>query len=97
MAVGEAYRPLSPLEMRRLLAEVKELGTEFCRQCGYCLPCPSGIDIPIVFRLEGYHDRYDAANGPVSNIFLWRQRLETASSAGSVSLVALIGFRFGRS
>lgn len=61
VAVGKSYRPLSPVEMRRLLAEVKELGTEFCRQCGYCLPCPSGIDIPFVFRLEGYQDRYDAA------------------------------------
>ena len=61
VAVGKDYRPLSLVEMRRLLAEVKELGTEFCRQCGYCLPCPSGIDIPFVFRLEGYHDRYDAA------------------------------------
>ena len=61
VAVGKDYRPLSLVERRRLLAEVKELGTEFCRQCGYCLPCPSGIDIPLVFRLEGYHDRYDAA------------------------------------
>lgn len=61
VAVGKSYRPLSPVEMRRLLTEVQELGTEFCRQCGYCLPCPSGIEIPFIFRLEGYHDRYDAA------------------------------------
>jgi uncharacterized protein len=60
VAVGNEYQPLSSVEMRRLLAEVKELGTEFCRQCGYCLPCPSGIEIPFVFRLEGCHDRYDA-------------------------------------
>jgi len=60
VAVGSSYRPLSSLEMRRLLEEVKGLGNDFCRQCGYCLPCPSGIDIPRVFRLEGYCDRYDA-------------------------------------
>ena len=59
-AVGSTYRPLSSLELRRLLEEAKELGTEFCRQCGYCLPCPAGIDIPSIFRLEGYYDRYDA-------------------------------------
>ncbi|MFH0871594.1 MAG: aldo/keto reductase [bacterium] len=61
VAVGSAYRSLSPSEMRRLLAEAKELGREFCRQCGYCLPCRVGIDIPSIFRLEGYFDRYDAA------------------------------------
>jgi predicted aldo/keto reductase-like oxidoreductase len=60
VAVGSAYRPLSSLELRRLLEEAQELGTEFCRQCGYCLPCPSGIDIPTIFRLEGCGERYDA-------------------------------------
>jgi len=24
----------------------RELAGEFCRACGYCLPCPAGIDIP---------------------------------------------------
>jgi len=62
VAVGSSYRPLSSLEMRRLLEEAKGLGTHFCRQCGYCLPCPSGIDIPRIFRLEGYCDRYDATD-----------------------------------
>ena len=61
VAVGEAYEPLSPSELQRLLEEAKELGTEFCRQCGYCLPCQTGIDIPTVFRLESRHDRYDSA------------------------------------
>jgi len=59
-AVGSSYRPLSSLELKRLLEEVKELGNEFCRQCGYCLPCPANIDIPLIFRLEGYYDRYQA-------------------------------------
>lgn len=30
----------------------KELGGEFCRGCGYCLPCPSGIDIPTCARMS---------------------------------------------
>lgn len=60
VAVGSSFRPLSALEMRRLLNEAKELGREFCRQCGYCLPCPAGIEIPAIFRLEGHYDRYGA-------------------------------------
>ncbi len=37
----------------------KSLGTDFCRRCGYCLPCPQGINIPSVFLFEGYLTRYD--------------------------------------
>lgn len=35
-----------------------ELGTNFCRRCEYCLPCPQGINIPQNFLLEGYYNRY---------------------------------------
>jgi len=30
----------------------KELGGNFCRGCGYCLPCPAGIDIPTSARMS---------------------------------------------
>jgi len=30
----------------------QELGGEFCRGCGYCLPCPAGIDIPTAARMS---------------------------------------------
>jgi len=46
-------------ERTRLIEEAKELGTKFCRRCGYCLPCPQGIDIPTMFLMEGYYNRYD--------------------------------------
>lgn len=36
-----------------------ELGTEFCRRCGYCAPCSQGIDIPSVFLFQGYKERYN--------------------------------------
>lgn len=36
-----------------------ELGTEFCRRCGYCAPCTKGIDIPGIFLLQGYKERYN--------------------------------------
>ncbi len=39
--------------------EKGELGQEFCRRCEYCLPCTAGINIPGVFLLEGYYQRYN--------------------------------------
>lgn len=40
---------------------IKSLGESFCRRCGYCLPCPQGIDIPTQFLMEGYLTRYNLA------------------------------------
>ncbi|MFO7871190.1 MAG: aldo/keto reductase [Kiritimatiellia bacterium] len=30
----------------------EELGSEFCRACGYCLPCPADIPIPMAARMS---------------------------------------------
>lgn len=30
----------------------KALSSEFCRSCGYCLPCPAGIEIPNAARMS---------------------------------------------
>ena len=30
----------------------QELARDFCRGCGYCLPCPAGIDIPSCARMS---------------------------------------------
>lgn len=38
----------------------------FCRRCGYCGPCPEGIDIPLMFTLEGYLTRYDLKDWAVN-------------------------------
>lgn len=37
----------------------KELGTQFCRRCGYCQPCTVGIKIPLAFLYRNYVYRYN--------------------------------------
>lgn len=43
-------------EMEELIAG---LGTQFCRRCEYCQPCPAGLKIPAMFLFEGYYTRYN--------------------------------------
>lgn len=50
---------LTQAEREHLIEEARELGETFCRRCGYCLPCPEGINIPTMFLMEGYYTRYD--------------------------------------
>lgn len=56
--VGENPVGLSNEEIGVLMNWVGEIGKGFCRNCGYCLPCPEGIPIPDIFRFEGYYERY---------------------------------------
>lgn len=50
---------LSVAELEALTKEASSLGQTFCRRCGYCGPCPQGINIPFSFIVEGYYSRYD--------------------------------------
>ena len=58
MEVGNNLRSLNQEEIGSLMEWVGEAGKGFCRNCGYCLPCPEGISIPDIFRFEGYYERY---------------------------------------
>jgi len=53
--------PLSDSEIAKCDSVRKELGTQFCRRCGYCAPCSAGIVIPNMFLFSGYLERYGLA------------------------------------
>lgn len=50
--------PLTGAEQEEIARIVGELGTRFCRRCGYCAPCSAGINIPGAFLFHGYLTRY---------------------------------------
>lgn len=56
--IAESFKPLSEAELAQLEEAAKSLGKHFCRQCGYCQPCPQEINIPQVFLLDRYYQRY---------------------------------------
>lgn len=62
LKVGKEPRKLSVEEIKRFMEIAAETGKGFCRNCGYCLPCPEGVPIPDVFRYESYYHRYGLEN-----------------------------------
>jgi hypothetical protein len=57
--------PLTRNEMKRIsgaLEEKKRLAELFCTGCGYCMPCPHGVDIPANFELMNYNRVYGLAD-----------------------------------
>ena len=50
--------PLTQEELEECQRIRAELGTHFCRRCGYCAPCTVGINIPSQFLMANYARRY---------------------------------------
>ena len=76
LAAVNKTSPLSPAELSEIESIRKQLGTQFCRRCGYCAPCTVGISIPSMFLFEGYLERYGLAD--------WaRGRYETLAKTAS--------------
>jgi len=49
---AEEFTALSEEERKRYADELFILGEPYCRQCGYCLPCPGEMNIPAISRME---------------------------------------------
>ena len=43
--------PFTPAMRAEIEALRDEYGDNYCRGCGYCLPCPAGIHVPIMMRI----------------------------------------------
>lgn len=54
--------PLTDEEKEEIERIRKTLGTQFCRRCNYCQPCPQQINISQIFVFEGYLTRYGLAD-----------------------------------
>jgi predicted aldo/keto reductase-like oxidoreductase len=45
-------------KVEEMLAENRRLSELYCTGCNYCMPCPSGVNIPHIFRLMNYNRVY---------------------------------------
>ncbi len=60
VAVMEGPAELTEAEEAEMARLREELGTRFCRACGYCQPCPQEISISSVLRLRSHAKRFSA-------------------------------------
>ncbi len=45
-------------EINKMMEENKKLADLYCTGCGYCIPCPSEVNIPHIFQMMNYHKVY---------------------------------------
>lgn len=50
--IVEGSHELTPEDWARMDAIRDDLGTRFCRQCMYCMPCPQGVEIWLLTYME---------------------------------------------
>ena len=67
---------LTPTELRAIESIRARVGTRFCRQCEYCLPCPQGVHIPGVMYLPILWELW-----PADWFFSWRYVNHAVESA----------------
>lgn len=58
LAAARNFRPLTAEEKEILKKEAEAIGPNFCRRCGYCMPCAAGIDIPQTFIFHLQYSSY---------------------------------------
>ncbi|MBD3180379.1 MAG: 4Fe-4S dicluster domain-containing protein, partial [Candidatus Latescibacteria bacterium] len=67
-AAGEKPFQLTEKELVLLQDEKKLWKGKFCRRCGYCLPCPEGLNIPFLLLIEAYYTRYGLKDWALSRL-----------------------------
>ncbi len=58
----EVFQSLNEADLKECEKIAKELGNEFCRRCGYCSPCPKGVQIAQNILLANYKRKYGLAD-----------------------------------
>lgn len=77
----EAFQPLKEAEYKAVEAAAKSLRKRVkngCTACSYCMPCPSGVDIPSNF---GIWNEYGIYRNPWEAKWVWTNQIKEEAKA----------------
>ena len=79
VAVSSIETPMSKKEWAELtdaIENVKKFSELYCTGCGYCQPCPKGIEIPRIFQSYTYHNVYGLTELAKKSFIAYRDNKE---------------------
>lgn len=79
---GSGPPDLTSEELGLLEEEKKTWRGRFCRRCGYCLPCPEGLNIPFLLLIEAYYSRYDLRDWALSRLKTLEKKYADCTACG---------------
>ncbi len=80
--VVENFRKLSSEE--KAAYKFGELPPEpFCRECGLCMPCPDGVEIPTILRWDIYYSYYNIKRWTTEQYPKLRTRVNSCTECGN--------------
>jgi predicted aldo/keto reductase-like oxidoreductase len=81
-AVGEKLAPPNEAELEELRSVKEQWGDKFCRRCGYCMPCPNGLNIPFLFLIDGYYTRYELRDWALARLAALEKKFTDCEACG---------------
>ncbi|MCD6379401.1 aldo/keto reductase [bacterium] len=79
---GETPKKITEEELEKLEEEKELWGGKFCRRCGYCMPCPEGLDIPFLLLIEAYYSRYGLKDWALSRLRKLEKKYDACIACG---------------
>ena len=79
----EIFQPLTDADLEECQKIRNELGSQFCRRCGYCAPCPQGINIPQNFLMVNYLRKYGLADWAKSRYYAMEKTAKDCVGCGT--------------
>ena len=81
-SVGKKIFPPSEADLVDLHAERVRWGEKFCRRCGYCMPCPNGLNIPFLFLIDAYYTRYELRDWALARLATLEKKYGDCAACG---------------
>jgi predicted aldo/keto reductase-like oxidoreductase len=81
-SVGKKLVPPDEAALVELHADEMRWGKTFCRRCGYCMPCPNGLNIPFLFLIDGYYTRYELRDWALARLAALEKKFGDCAACG---------------